>query len=88
MTYTQILDELEEVGLREKFQTLFESLIRPTLLDKVKETDKLYSVTSVLRTMIEHLEDGSEECLYWLQVLYYFWTPKFAREHAQLPKPL
>jgi hypothetical protein len=88
MTYTQILNELEGVGLKEQFQTLFESLTRPTLLEKIKATDKIHGVGSLLRALIDllgHTETEEREC--GIQVRHYFITPKFARHNLELPKP-
>jgi len=88
MTYTQILTDLEEVGLKQQFQTLFESLVRPTLLEKIKATDKIHGVGSLLRALIDLLGNAeTEEREYWIKVLHYFMTPKFARHHLELPKP-
>ena len=86
MTYEAILDELNEVQLKEQFQSLFESLIRPQLLEKVKTNNRLYSIAAAVRYLLGMMEDeNSQEYLFWVKVLNYFRTPKFARTGLEVP---
>lgn len=85
MTYEAILNELNEVHLKNQFQSLFEKLIQPELLGKVKTEKRLFSTAAALRYLLSMIEDEtSEEYVFWLKVLHYFMTPKFARTQKQL----
>jgi hypothetical protein len=85
MTYEIILQELEEVNLKEKFTSEFESFVTESLLLKFKESDRIHSTGSLLRLLLKKWENDSEQWLYWQQVLLYFMRPKFARNQNQLP---
>ena len=85
MTYKEILKELEEVNLKEKFISEFESFISPELLSMLQMADKLNSTGSLIRILIKKWKNESSEWLYWQKVLFYFMTPKFARNENQLP---
>lgn len=84
MTYEEILKELEEVNLKEKFTSEFESFIDAKLLSMIKETDKIHSVGSLIRLLMNKWENESKQWLYWQKVLVYFMTPEFARKEVEL----
>lgn len=85
MTYEEILKELDEVNLKEKFTSEFESFISEKLLSMFKESNKIHSTGSLLRSLIHYYEYKSEKWQYWVDVLHYFMTPEFARKENQLP---
>lgn len=85
MTYEEILKELDEVNLKDKFTSIYETNTSENLLKMVKETDRLGGTGTLIRFLMDFLENESEEWLYWQKVLFYFITPKFARKKTQLP---
>jgi hypothetical protein len=86
MRYNEILSELQEVNLKEKFISKFEDYVNLELLDMIKKTDKIKSTASLIRTLLKKWENESEEWLYWQKALFYFMTPRFARDKNNLPK--
>lgn len=85
MTYEEILKELEEVNLKEKFTYDFEKNVSKGLLKKLKETDKINSTGSLIRHLIHCFEFKSENWEYWRDVLHYFMTPDFVKDKNKLP---
>jgi len=79
MTYNEILKELNDVDLKERFTSEFEKHIGVSLLKAVKKTDKLKSVGSMVKYLMTKYEQESEEWLFWQKVMFYFMTPSFAR---------
>ena len=79
MNYNQIISELADVDLKDKFVLEFESFASPELLVKMSTTDKIKSTASVIRFLMGKWDNESEQWLYWQKVLFYFITPKFAR---------
>jgi hypothetical protein len=86
MNYDEILKELQEVNLKDKFISEFEDYVNPELLDMIKKNNKIKSTASLIRTLLKKWENESEEWLYWQKVLFYFMTPRFARDKNNLPK--
>lgn len=86
MTYNQILKELAVVNLKNKFTTDFENYVEKDLLNKLKDTNKIHSTGSILRTLISYLKVDDKNYEYWVQVLKYFMTPIFARDFNKLPR--
>lgn len=86
MTYNQILKELAVVNLKKKFTTDFENYVDKSLLNKLKDTNKIYSTGAIIRTLISYLEYNSKKWEYWTKILNYFMTPVFARDLNKLPK--
>jgi len=84
MTYKEVLKELDEVNLKEKFTSEYEGFISDVLLHKVKETNKIASVGSLIRSLMIFYVNESKEWLFWQKALVYFMTPKFARNKKQL----
>ncbi len=85
MKYEEILQELEEVGLNEKFTSDFENNASKGLLKKLKETNKINSTGSLIRHLIHCFEFKSENWEYWQKVLIYFMTPDFVKDKNKLP---
>ena len=85
MSYEEILKELEEVNLKEKFTSDFEKLASNGYLKLVKKSNKINSTGSLLRSLISFYEYKSEKWNYWQQVLIYFMNPIFARKLETLP---
>ena len=79
MRYSEILNELDEVNLKDKFTSIYETNTSETILKMVKETNKLGGTGTLIRFLMDFLENESEEWLYWQKVLFYFITPKFSR---------
>ena len=84
MRYEEILKELEEVNLKEKFTSVYEGFVSDSFLERLRNTDKIHSTGSLIRSLLIFFENESEEWLYWQKVLFYFLTPKFARKENQL----
>lgn len=84
MTYKEVLKELDEVNLKEKFTSEYEGFISDVLLVKVKETDKIHSAGSLIRSLLIFYINESEEWIYWQKVLVYFMTPKLARKEFSI----
>lgn len=80
MTYEEILKELEEVDLKEKFASSYEGFINKDLLERLKSTDKIYSTGSMIRSLMIFYINESEDWIYWQKILIYFMTPKFTRK--------
>lgn len=80
MTYEEILKELEEVNLKDKFTSVFEDRISSELLKMIQKTDKIHSTGAMVRSLMKHFENESDEWLYWQKVFLYFITPVFKRE--------
>ncbi len=85
MTYKDILKELKEVGLKEKFTSSYEGFVSKEFLDKLRNTDKIHSTGSLIRSLMMFYINESKEWIYWQKILFYFMTPKFARKENQLP---
>ncbi len=79
MQYEQILAEFEDLGIKNKFSDLIES-IPLGISSRIKVNDNLYSAASVLRSALRYLQIGSKEYTYWLAVLHYLIVPKGFRE--------
>jgi len=79
MTYEEILKELEEVNLKEKFTSIYENICSDELLKMIKETNSLNSTATMIRCLLKHFKNESEDWLYWQKVLFYFMTPIFQR---------
>lgn len=86
MTYNEILNELQEVNLKDKFVSEYENFESPTLLIMLKETDKISSTANLIRSLMKKWEIETENWIYWQKVMFYFMTPVFARKENQLPK--
>jgi len=86
MTYLEILKELEEVNLKEKFTSEFENYINESLFVMIKETDKIKSTASLIRMLLKKWENESEDWLFWKKAMFYFMTPIFVRDKNNLPK--
>lgn len=80
MTYEEVLTELQEVDLKEKFASLYEGYTSESLLKMMKGTDRLHSTAGMIRGLMKYMTNESEEWLYWQKVLFYFMTPIFARK--------
>ena len=85
MTYNEILNELQEVNLKDKFISEYENYANPKLLVMLKETDQIHSTGRLIRMLLKKWENESEKWLYWQKVLIYFMTPTFARDKNNLP---
>lgn len=85
MTYQEILKELKEVDLKEKFTSSYEGFVSNEFLEKLRNTDKIHSTGSLIRSLMIFYVNESKEWIYWQKVLFYFMTPKFARKQNQLP---
>jgi len=86
MTYEECLNELNLVGLKDKFEKDFENTFDQCFLQKLKEFDKINSVGSLIRTAMSEIEVFSEKWEYWKLVLVYYLTPIFERDKNKLPK--
>lgn len=87
MTYLEILIELEQINLKNKFVLEFEKLTSPTLVLLIKANTKIYSSAAMIRSLMKHYEPESEKWLFWQKVLVYLMTPQFARKNnLQLTK--
>ncbi len=86
MTYNEILNELQEVNLKDKFVEEYEEYAGEKLLILLKESDKIKSTAGMVRSLIKKYENESTAWLYWQKVMFYFMTPVFARKEEQLPK--
>ena len=85
MTYQDILKELEEVDLKEKFTSSYEEFVSNEFLEKLNTTDKIHSTGSLIRSLMIFYVNESKDWIYWQKVLFYFMTPVFARKENQLP---
>jgi len=79
MSYEEILKELDKVNLKDKFILKFEACINTDLLEMIRQTDKINSTGSLIRSLMIFLENESEEWVHWQKVLIYFMTPDFAK---------
>ena len=84
MSYEEILKELEEVNLKDKFTSVYEGFVSDSFLERLRNTDKIHSTESPIRSLLIFFENESEEWLYWQKVLFYFMTPVFERKENQL----
>ena len=84
MRYEEILKELEEVNLKEKFTSVYEGFVSDSFLERLRNTDKIHSTGSLIRSLLIFFENESEDWIYWQKILVYFMTPKFARKENQL----
>lgn len=85
MRYEEILKEFEAVDLKQKFTADFENKCSINLLNKIKKTDKIHSVGSILRLLISFYEYKSEKWEFWKNVLHYFIMPDFVKDKNKLP---
>lgn len=85
MKYQEILKELEEVGLKEKFASSYEEFVSDEFLVKLRNTDKIHSTGSIIRSLMIFYVNESEEWIYWQKVLVYFMAPEFTRKEIKLP---
>ncbi len=79
MTYQKIKEQLKEQDLEEEFCSLFEVFTSDNLLNKIKLSDKIHSVASLIRSLISYLPLNSDLYNYWVVVLQYFMHPIFSR---------
>lgn len=79
MTYDQIKKQLREQYLEEEFCSLFEILLSDGLLLKIKETEKIHSTASLIRSLISYLPLNSELYNYWVNIFNWYMHPEFAR---------
>jgi hypothetical protein len=84
MSYEEILKELEEVNLKDKFTSVYEGFVSDSFLERLRNTDKIHSTGSLIRSLLIFFENESEDWIYWQKILVYFMTPKFARKENQL----
>lgn len=86
MTYNEILIELQEVNLKDRFVSEYENFESSSFLKRLKETDKISSTANLIRSLMKKWEIETENWIYWQKVMFYFMTPVFARKENQLPK--
>ena len=86
MTYEDCLKKLDEIGFKDIFIKDFESVKSESLIKRVKKSNNIYSVGSLLRSLIHGLEYKSEKYIFWVQVLHYFMMPDFVKDKKKLPK--
>lgn len=86
LRYEEILKQLEAVDLKEKFTADFENKCSENLLSKIKTSDKIHSVGSILRLLISFYEYKSERWEFWKNVLHYFIMPDFVKDKSKLTK--
>lgn len=79
MTYEECLIELVKQDLKDEFCLTFESLFSIELLQRLKNTDKIHSVGSLIRTSLTYLENYSEIWNKWVLILQWYMHPEFAR---------
>lgn len=84
MEYQEILKKLEAVNLKEKFTADFEDKCSENLLNKIKKTDKIHSVGSMIRLLISFYEFKSDEWEFWKNVLHYFMAPDFVKDKNKI----
>lgn len=78
-SYDEVLIELDSVGVKSKFIIEFEICQSEEFLKMLKETNKISSPGSLIRSLIKKFEAESINWLFWQKVLIYFMTPDFCR---------
>jgi hypothetical protein len=81
MTYEKCLEDLKAINLKNKFIADFESIDKnKNLILMLKNTDKIFSAGSLIRTLIASLEYQSEKYFFWVEAYQFFITPEFERK--------
>ena len=76
MTYQDILNQLEKNNHKVEFIEIFEKNVSISLLEKIKNTDKINCTASLIRHLITMLEYESEIYLKWQKILFYYLEPE------------
>ena len=79
MSYSEILNELNSIGLKDRFVSEYESVISEKLLSLVKNSNEIHSAGSMIRGLLSNYKHESETWVFWQKVLIYFMAPDFAR---------
>lgn len=79
MTYEDCLNELDKQDLKNEFCLIFENIFSIELLERFKNTDKIHSVGSLIRTSLSYIENNSEIWNRWVLVLQWYMHPEFVR---------
>jgi hypothetical protein len=83
MSYDECMNQLEPLGVKDKFKILFENTMSEDYMSLVKTNDKIKGVGWFIRDYMGHLEDFSKEWNYWRTVFFYLITPVFARANCE-----
>lgn len=79
MTYESILKELEEQDLKNEFCLTFEPFLSESFLYRLRNTNKIHSVGSLIRTVLPYVKDKNNVWNRWVLILQWYMHPEFAR---------
>ena len=84
MTYEQILQDFDKLGLKEDFQKKYEAVECPKVLHLVKTRDTLNSAATMIRCYQARLKEDDE---FYNEVLHYLLTPASFRQPRKFTPP-
>ncbi len=81
MTYKDCLLELEKHNLKEDFCLTFEPMFNKSFLERLKNTDKIYSEKTLIRSALSLTsEENTDIYKKWVLILQYLMVPEFSRQ--------
>jgi len=81
MTYSDCISQLEKQGLSVDFVALFETRFTTSFLDRLKHTDRINSVASLIRASLDTIEKDSTDWDKWVSIMKWYMMPEFERKN-------
>lgn len=88
MTYEECMSQLKEQDLYEEFCSVFEKEFTEPFLKKLRLTNKINSVASLIRMSITYIEKDTDIWNEWVELLQWYMKPEFERINITNPRKL